>query len=448
MRNPPIVRQEHRSCKRGIFMNKKKEAVVLGFALFAMFFGAGNLIFPPSLGIAMGKDWFLAGIGFLLTGVGLPLFGVLAFTKVGRLEDFSIKISSRFNTLYCTALILVIGPLFAIPRTGSTTFEMGILPLFPNTDPFLLSAISSVLFFGATYLIVIKESKLTDIIGKFITPVLLIILAAIAFFGITGDIGTAVDKHVTGVFTQGFVNGYQTMDALASVLFGVIIIKGLEGKGITEEKEQRYFLTGAAFIAAAGLGFIYFSLMFLGSKISGAGTFETTSSALYLAEVTLGSAGKILFGICVAAACFTTAVGLVAISSAWFSRLTRIRYNVWAVIICVFSGLMALGGVDFIIKLSIPVLCILYPVTIILILLNIFGVKNILVYRVATYTTLIAITFEVGAQTFGLTGISEFLKIIPLADVGFIWIMPCILGMIIAYFITQIRNGAKQKTEK
>lgn len=429
-------------------MNKKKEAIIFGFALFAMFFGAGNLIFPPSVGIAMGKDWFSAGIGFLLTGVGLPLFGVLAFTKVGKLEDFSIKISSRFNTIYCTALILVIGPLFAIPRTGSTTFEMGVLPLFPNTDPFLLSAISSVVFFGATYLVVIKESKLTDIIGKFITPVLLVILAAIAFFGITGDIGTAVDKHVTGVFTQGFVNGYQTMDALASVLFGVIIVKGLEGKGITDEKEQRYFLTGAAFIAAAGLGLIYFCLMLLGSKISGAGTFETTSSALYLAEVTLGSTGKIFFGICVAAACFTTAVGLVAISAAWFAGLTHIRYNVWAVIICVFSGLMALGGVDFIIKLSIPVLCILYPVTIILILLNIFDVKNVLVYRVATYATLITITVEVGAQTLGFTAISGLLKIIPLADVGFAWITPCILGMIIAYFITQIRNSAKQKAEE
>ena len=429
-------------------MNKKKETVILGFALFAMFFGAGNLIFPPSLGIAMGKDWFWAGIGFLLTGVGLPLLGVLAFTKVGRLEDFSIKVSPRFNTLYCTILVLVIGPLFAIPRTGSTTFEMGILPSFPNTDPFILSIISSILFFGITFLVVIRESKLTDIIGKFITPILLLTLAAIAFWGITGDIGTAVDKQVTGVFTQGFVNGYQTMDALASVLFGVIIINGLEGKGITQEKEQRYFLAGSAFIAALGLGLIYFCLMFLGSKVSGAGTFETTSAALYLAEVTLGSIGKIAFGVCVATACFTTAVGLVAISADWFARFTPISYNMWAFIISVFSGVLALGGVDTIIKFSIPVLCILYPVTIILILLNIFGVKNALVFKVATYTTLITIIFEVGAQTLGLTGVSELLKKIPLADAGFVWIIPCISGMIIAYFITQIQDSAKQKVNK
>lgn len=429
-------------------MNKKKEAVILGFALFAMFFGAGNLIFPPSLGIATGKDWFLAGIGFLLTGVGLPLLGVLAFTKVGRLEDFSKKISARFNTLYCTILVLVIGPLFAIPRTGSTTFEMGILPSFPNTDPFLLSFISSVLFFGAAYLIVIKESKLTDIIGKFITPILLAVLAAIAFFGITGDIGTAVDKQATGVFAKGFVNGYQTMDALASVLFGVIIVKGLEGKGIKDEKEQRYFLAGSAFIAAAGLGLIYFSLMFLGSKISGAGSFETTSSALYLAEATLGSAGKIAFGICVAAACFTTAAGLVAISADWFARFTNISYKTWALTISIFSGVLALGGVDFIIKLSVPVLCILYPVTIILILLNIFGVKNVLVFRTATYTTLFVITLEVGAQTFGITILTELLQKIPLADVGFVWILPCIAGMAAAYGISLTKHSSRQNTEQ
>lgn len=429
-------------------MNRKKEVLILGFALFAMFFGAGNLIFPPSLGIAMGKDWLLAGIGFLLTGVGLPLLGVLAFTKVGKLEDFSVKISSRFNTVYCTALVLVIGPLFAIPRTGSTTFEMGVLPSFPNVNPFVLSVITSIIFFGVTLILVIKESKITDIIGKFLTPIILIILAAIAVLGITGDIGTAVDKNITGVFSNGFVNGYQTMDALASVLFGVVIIKGLEGKGITNEKEQRYFLSGSALIAALGLGLIYFSLMYLGAKVSGVGEFSTTSAALYLAEITLGSAGKIAFGICVAAACLTTSVGLVAIASDWFARLTPISYKLWSIIICIFSGTMAIGGVDFIIKLSIPVLCILYPVTIILILLNIFGVKHVLVYRAATYVTLLVITLEeVGAKILHINSISAVLQKIPLAQEGFVWVLPCIVGMIIASIIAPIRKSAKLKAK-
>lgn len=430
-------------------MNRKKEVLILGFALFAMFFGAGNLIFPPSLGIEMGKDWLVAGIGFLLTGVGLPLLGVLAFTKVGRLEDFSVKISSRFNTLYCTALVFVIGPLFAIPRTGSTTFEMGVLPSFPNVNPLVLSIITSTAFFGITLILVIKESKITDIIGKFLTPVILIILAAIAFLGITGNIGTPVDKNITGVFAKGFVSGYQTMDALASVIFGVVIVKGLEGKGIVEEKEQRYFLSGSALIAAIGLGLIYFSLMYLGARVSGVGTFSTTSAALYLAEITLGSAGKIAFGICVATACLTTSVGLVAIASDWFARFTPISYKMWSVIICVFSGVMAIGGVDFIIKLSIPVLCILYPVTIILILLNVFGVKHVLVYRTATYTTLVVIILEeVFSKILHVTPVTNFLAKIPMAESGFVWVVPCLVGMAVAFVAAPIRKAAKLKAKQ
>lgn len=430
-------------------MNRKKEVLILGFALFAMFFGAGNLIFPPSLGIDMGKDWLVAGIGFLLTGVGLPLLGVLAFTKVGRLEDFSVKISSRFNTLYCTALVFVIGPLFAIPRTGSTTFEMGVLPSFPNVNPLVLSIITSTAFFGITLILVIKESKITDIIGKFLTPVILIILAAIAFLGITGNIGTPVDKNITGVFAKGFVSGYQTMDALASVIFGVVIVKGLEGKGIVEEKEQRYFLSGSALIAAIGLGLIYFSLMYLGARVSGVGAFSTTSAALYLAEITLGSAGKIAFGICVATACLTTSVGLVAIASDWFARFTPISYKMWSVIICVFSGVMAIGGVDFIIKLSIPVLCILYPVTIILILLNVFGVKHVLVYRTATYTTLVVIILEeVFSKILHVTPITNLLAKIPMAESGFVWVVPCLAGMAVAFVAAPIRKAAKLKAKQ
>lgn len=430
-------------------MNRKKEVLILGFALFAMFFGAGNLIFPPSLGIDMGKDWLVAGIGFLVTGVGLPLLGVLAFTKVGRLEDFSVKISSRFNTLYCTALVFVIGPLFAIPRTGSTTFEMGVLPSFPNVNPLVLSIITSTVFFGITLILVIKESKITDIIGKFLTPVILFILAAIAFLGITGDIGTPIDKNITGVFAKGFVSGYQTMDALASVIFGVVIVKGLEGKGIIEEKEQRYFLSGSALIAAVGLGLIYFSLMYLGARVSGVGAFSTTSAALYLAEITLGSAGKIAFGICVATACLTTSVGLVAIASDWFSRFTPISYKMWSVIICVFSGVMAIGGVDFIIKLSIPVLCILYPVTIILILLNIFGVNHVLVYRTATYTTLVVIVLEeIGSKILHIEPITNFLAKIPMAESGFVWVVPCLVGMAVAFVVAPIRKAAKLKAKQ
>ena len=238
-------------------MNKKKEIIILGFALFSMFFGAGNLLFPPSVGVAVGQSWLPASLGFFLTGIGLPLLGILAFTKVGNLDEFANKVSPKFNSIYSTVLILVIGPLFAIPRTGSTTFEMGILPLFPNVDHFILALITSVLFFALTLFLVLNESSITDILGKFLTPIILVILSLITILGFTKTLGTPVPTTISGSqFSYGFISGYQTMDALASVLFGVIIIRGLEGKGITDVKEQKSYLSNAGFIAAFGLGFI------------------------------------------------------------------------------------------------------------------------------------------------------------------------------------------------
>ncbi len=401
-------------------MNKKKEILILGFALFSMFFGAGNLLFPPSVGVAVGKDWFQAGLGFFLTGIGLPLLGILAFTKVGSLDEFANKVSNKFNIFYSTILILVIGPLFAIPRTGSTTFEMGILPLFPNSNPSIIAILTSVVFFGITLFLVLNESSITDILGKFLTPIILLILSLITILGITSNLGTPVDSTINiNPFSYGFVSGYQTMDALASVLFGVIIIRGLEGKGITDSNEQKSFLSNAGFIAAIGLGFIYLSLIYLGAQISNIKGLTTAQTTLTLAEMTLGNIGKVAFGVCVAAACLTTSVGLVALASEWFSKLFKISYKKIALAICIFSAILSIAGLDYIINLSVPVLVILYPVTIVLILLNIFGIKNHF-----TFKSVVAVTL--------IISIAEMLKIdlkfIPLASHGFPWILPALIA--------------------
>lgn len=408
-------------------MNKKKEIVVLGLALFSMFFGAGNLLFPPSLGIAVGQSWILAGIGFFITGVGLPLLGILAFTRGGTLNEFASKVSPKFNTAYLTTLILVIGPLFAIPRTGSTTFEMGVLPLIGGLNPKMMAVVCSLIFFGVTLFLVMNESKVTDILGKFLTPIILIILALITFFGILNPIGEAVPTNIEGSqFTYGFINGYQTMDALASVLFGVIIIKGLEMKGIKDSKEQKLFLTGAGIIAAIGLGLIYFSLIYLGSQISVVKNLSTAQIALRIAELTLGESGKLAFGICVAAACLTTSVGLTALVSDWFSKLIGISYKKVAIITCIFSGVLAVAGLDYIINLAVPVLVILYPLTIVLIILNLLGIENKNCYIFTSLVTLVVSTLEV---------LKIDLSIIPLAKLGFPWVIPALIAFIIGKIV-------------
>lgn len=404
-------------------MNKRKEILVLGLALFSMFFGAGNLLFPPSLGVAVGQSWFSAGIGFFTTGVGLPLLGILAFTKGGSLDEFASKVSKKFNTIYLTTLILVIGPLFAIPRTGSTTFEMGVLPLIGGLDPKITAILTSIVFFGVTLFLVLNESKVTDILGKFLTPIILIILALITFFGILNPIGSPVESVIEGSqFSYGFINGYQTMDALASVLFGVIIVKGLEGKGIKDSKEQKIFLTGAGFIAAIGLGLIYFSLIYLGAQISSMKNLSTAQTALMVAELTLGNSGKIAFGICVAAACLTTSVGLTALVSDWFSKLINVPYKMITIITCLFSAVLAVAGLDYIINLAVPVLVVLYPVTIVLIILNIFGIENKNCFILVTAITLIISILEV---------LKINLSFIPLSTLGFAWIVPAIIAFLI-----------------
>ncbi|MGL5988897.1 branched-chain amino acid transport system II carrier protein [Cetobacterium sp.] len=416
-------------------MNKKKEILILGFALFSMFFGAGNLLFPPSVGLAVGEDWLQAGLGFFFTGIGLPLLGILAFTKVGNLDEFANKVSNKFNTFYSTILILVIGPLFAIPRTGSTTFEMGVFPLFPNSNPTVLAIITSLIFFGITLFLVLNESSITDILGKFLTPIILLILSLITILGVTGDLGTPIPSTIKGSpLAFGFISGYQTMDALASVLFGVIIISGLEGKGIKDKNEQKLFLSNAGFIAATGLGLIYLSLIYLGAQISSLKGMSTAQTTLTLAQMTLGDIGKIAFGICVAAACLTTSVGLVALASDWFSKLTKISYKKLAVGICIFSTILSVAGLDYIISLSVPVLVILYPITIVLILLNIFGIKNHVTFKVVVGVTL-AISI---AETLKLN-----LDFIPLAKTGFPWIIPALISFVISLFIKSKSSSLK-----
>ncbi|MGL5683565.1 MAG: branched-chain amino acid transport system II carrier protein [Marinifilaceae bacterium] len=423
-------------------MRTKKEIFVLGLALFAMFFGAGNLMFPPSIGYNTGTSWLVASIGFLITGVGLPLLGVLAFTKCGKLEDFASKVSPRFNTIYCTLLILVIGPLFAIPRTASTTYEMGVQPLFNDASPIW----SSVIFFAITVFLVIKETKITDIIGKFLTPIILLILGVVAFVGFTsgGDI-TEASRIESSNFAFGLVNGYQTMDALASVLFGVIIVSGLKSKGVTTISAQRKFLGGASVIAACLLGVIYFVLTFLGAQVASVSPEvlnSTTKISLHISQATLGEMGKIAFGLCVSVACLTTSIGLVALASDWFARFTKVPYRWWVIICSAFSALIAINGVDYIIQLSVPILMILYPVTILLILLNIFGVKSHLLYRVGCGVAIAISVIDVSHNYFDVPMLTTAINYLPLAEEGFAWTIPTILALLITYAVEKIKKGA------
>ncbi|MGH4050319.1 MAG: branched-chain amino acid transport system II carrier protein [Clostridium sp.] len=413
--------------------NSTKHSVVIGFALFAMFFGAGNLIFPPFLGKAAGSTFFASIIGFLITGVGLPLTGIIACAKInGTYEKMANRVGKKFAIITGVALILVIGPLFAIPRTAATTFELGIHPIFPSVS----QNIVIIFYFVIALVFVLKPSSIIDNIGKILTPTLLFMLAIIIFKGIIDPIGPIVNTSYKGGFSKALIEGYQTMDAMASVVFAGIIISSIRSKGYNTANDIMTMTIKSAIIAVAGLTFVYGGLMYLGTQTTTLfpADIARTKLVTQLVRLDLGSIGVVILSFCVALACLTTAIGLLASGATFFSNLTKnkVSYKTAAVIMAVVSGLIATNNVDSIITLAGPVLQILYPIVIVLIIITLLGdkVKSNKVVAITTYTALIiSILDTINGIYVNSIG---FIKFIPLASAGFSWIIPSLLAFVIS----------------
>ncbi|KXZ40331.1 branched-chain amino acid:cation transporter, LIVCS family [Alkalithermobacter thermoalcaliphilus JW-YL-7 = DSM 7308] len=413
-------------------IKKISDVVIVGFALFAMFFGAGNLIFPPFLGFISGDRWLVTFVGFFLTGICMPLLGIVAVSKAGgRLSDLADKVSPTFSKILGTIIMLALGPLLAIPRTGATTFEMGIKPIFPNFSPI----VASIIYFFITYILVIKPSSVIDTIGKFLTPTLLIILSVIIFKGATNPIGDLVNTGIENPFSTGFTEGYQTMDALGSIVIGGIIIKTLVSKGYTKKDEQIKLAVMSAIVAALGLTFVYGGLMYLGSTASEMFDFDISKTELtiQITNAILGNAGKVAIGIAVSLACLTTSIGLTATCGEFFNSLTngKLSYKSIVTVIIVFSTIISNFGVEKIVGLAIPLLVTVYPVVIILIIMNLFDryIPNKAVYPGAVIGAVCISIFEaLSAAGVRVYSILDIIKRLPLSDQGFSWIAPALLG--------------------
>ncbi|WFD12048.1 branched-chain amino acid transport system II carrier protein [Tepidibacter hydrothermalis] len=418
-------------------MNKQsKDIIVVGFALFAMFFGAGNLIFPPALGMQTGTSWVTGFLGFLLTGIGMPVLGIIAASKAGgSLSDLADKISPTFSKILGTIIVLAIGPLLAIPRTGATTFEMGIRPLFPQVSPVLVS----IIFFGITLYLVMNPSDIVDKIGKVLTPVLLISLLIIIIKGIISPIGIPADTGIQNAFSNGFTEGYQTMDALGSVILAGIVINSLIQKGYTDIKDQVKLSTFAGLVAASGLAIIYGGLMYLGATSNTVFSSDITKTQLTISitESILGNTGKIIIGLAVSLACLTTSIGLTATCGQYFSKLSKgkLSYKVIVIGVAVFSAVVSNFGVETIVKVAVPLLVTVYPIVIILIVMNIFDdyIPNKAAYTGAVYGALCVSLFDaLSAIGIQISNINSILSKLPLASSGFAWLTPAILGSLIA----------------
>lgn len=426
-------------------------AITIGFALFAMFFGAGNTILPPIIGLITSEDWEWALSGFSITAIIAPFLGIVAVLFSGdSFTDLVNRINGKFGLVLATAIILSIGPLVAIPRTAATTFEVGVVPIWTDFSP----VISSILFFAITLFLSISPSKVVDIIGMYLTPLLLLILSVLIIMGVFSPIGDIVDTSIGGneAFRKGFSEGYQTMDVLASVIYAGIIITAVKAKGFNnlKDKTKVTFMSGA--VAAICLLFIYGGLVFLGAT-SGyeiSGDLKRTELLLYISNGVIGGYGTIALSLCIALACLTTAIALVCATGTFFRDLTKgfLSYRLVVVITCVFSAFLAVNGVDSIIEYAGPFLGIIYPITLTLILyIVVFGniIKEKLPYIIAIgISSIIALTqfyLSLVSDEFVTGGFEkklyDVLISIPLYNYDVPWLLPSLIGFLTALLFSK-----------
>lgn len=428
--------------------NMSKEILILSATLFSMFFGAGNLIFPPSLGFEAGNKWFLAMLGFFLTGTGLPLLGIIASAKSGGdINKLGEKVSPKFSKVLGIIVILAIGPLMAIPRTGATTFEIAIKPMAPNFNPIIFA----IIYFLIAFLLVINPTDIVNKIGKILTPALLLLLLLIIALGIKNPMGDIANLNFDNSFSVGFESGYQTMDALGALMFGGIIIFAIKNLGYESKKTQISMTFKAGILASIGLTIIYGGLGYLGATASSVAPEGVSKVELIMAiaENSLGSYGKIGLAIVVALACLTTSVGLIATVGQYFNKLSKgkLSYNLVITITTVLGGILSVVGVDNIVKFSEPVLSFLYPIIIVLIAMTILLKKNTdkKVFQITIGFTMVASLIQ---QLVDLNILSQgIISWLPLAKYKLAWVIPAIIGFGIGQIFAN-KNWIREKQTK
>lgn len=352
-------------------MKNLKAIIVAGFALFAMFFGAGNLIFAPYLGITTGTQWVSSLIGFGITDVGFVTLALVAAMRAGgSLKDMGKKVSPKFGWVFATAIILAIGPGFATPRTGATAYEMVKVSFMPNLNAWIACGI----FFAAAYYFCRSENSALDKVGGILTPGLLITVALIIVKAIITPIGPIVEVETQNVFTAGFLEGYQTMDSFGAMAFVALVIANLRNAGIREEDMKKSF-GKVILIACISLMLIYFGLGHMGATMSGLdlGNIERVQLLIKGTHMLLGNFGVGLLCIAMCLACLTTAVGCTASVGNFFNELTRgkLSYKRAVLISCILSYFISVKGVEAILALALPVLIALYPVSVALCICNV-----------------------------------------------------------------------------
>lgn len=433
-----------------VFNMKGKSTIAVGFMLFALFFGAGNLIFPAQLGQYAGENVGFAALGFLMTGVGLPLLGILAMAKSGSsdLKELASRIHPMYGLIFTTLLYLTIGPFFAAPRTGTVAYEVGIAPFVAAPYDQIGLLFFTILFFGFVLVFSLYPAKLVDNIGKILAPALVVLLGVLLIFAIFNPMGK-VEMPMTGYESiadatiNGFLEGYNTMDALASLIFGIIVIQAVRSFGVTLTKDVFKHTMRAGFVAIILLGAIYVGIAYLGATSVGTiGLFDNGGPVLNeSAGYYFGTFGALLLALVIILACLTTAIGInIAIAEYFHTLFPKVSQKVFVILFSVMTLIVANFGLENIITFSIPVLMFLYPLAIVLIFLTFASslFKDARVVYVMTTAVTFVISVVDGLKALceslkidyfrGLEEIIEvFNKILPLYESGLGWLLPAVI---------------------
>ena len=420
----------------------------LGFMTFAFFIGAGNIIFPPLAGMLAGEQVSLAMLGFLTTAVGLPLLGLFAVAKAGGgIPTMTKALPAFIGTFIAVAIFIIIGPLIAAPRTALVAYELGVQP-FMQTEGGNGQLIYSLGFFLLAMLLALYPGKLMDSIGKVLTPLLIVLLLVLAASVVLGDAGTTAatsERYASGAYVQGFIEGYNTMDALASIMFGMLIIDLLKKKGITKASEQYRYLVIAAIIAAAGLAVVYVSLFILGAENAQLVPDAANGGQILSAYVDqrFGQAGLVILAAVITLACLTTAVGLLSACSDYFASLTsKVSYGQFVILNAVACVAVANLDLSQLISLSIPVLVAVYPIAIALILFSLFA-NQMAMPRLALMTVLFVATGFGLLEGLKVAGFAlDTLAFLPLFEIGMAWAMPTLAVLLVFMLLKKVRPAA------
>ena len=400
--------------------NALGEIVVVGFALFSMFFGAGNVIFPPFLGMEAGSRWLEGFSAYFIADIGLAMMGMFALLRVGSSEQVLRRAGRIPAELLMCAIVLCIGPMVAIPRTSASTYEMAIAPNLSGVSP----VVFSVAFFALILVLCLKESAVVDIVGKVLTPLLLV-----------------------GLFAISIKAGYQTMDALAALPFGIIILQSVTAKGYKQGKSQLRVVGGAALLAGILLLAVYMGLAYLGATVSTQYTGSIGRAALIMAivEALMGKTGVVIFGVVVGLACVTTAIALTSSAAAYFSELCRgkVSYKAFVAAICVFSAVVSNLGLDRIVAVAAPVLDVVYPPALVLICISLIMPK---VHDFDSRGAVVGALLTSVLCTLHTYGVSTpLVEALPLYDLGLSWVLPAVVFGLAAQLVTMLPSVRRRE---